>query len=505
MKYLKRLLIPQFLLFLIIPTAFAEITITLPDKDVYNLGEKIAPTISIKEDKPYDGFFSLHIFCDNYDLQYYTILLNLEADFRTQLTVPELPLSKSMTTKCRLKSNFEAIDGENIATAWSSDFFVTDNLNITINEDLEAKPGEDIVISGEIRKQSNKLLSKGEAKISFGNQEGIVDVVSGKFEYPIHLNSDLEAGNMPLLVIVTDRYNNYGDKILNLKVLPIPTRIENNFENDMLMPGDTLKAKIILYGHKDNVINDIKINVKIFDSDETLLAEKDIQSLNYLEFKTEQGQTPGTYFLLSTFEDIKKQSTFEIESVRKIMMNQDGSFVDVENVGNVDYIDEITIILENNDKKYLINKKIDLKPGEKITIDLSKEVPQGTYDIILPEESVEEDATAVDSNNGSESAQDVIGLQNVIEDVPIDDNRNAIKKTADGMSSITGAIVGTAGYIASRPALAATILILIISGTVMRYSWGFIKNRVGGKKEDSTEHIFDDFKFDENEDSKPRH
>ncbi|MDP7476319.1 MAG: hypothetical protein QF655_01635, partial [Candidatus Woesearchaeota archaeon] len=79
MKYLKRLLIPQFLLFLIIPTAFAEITITLPDKDVYNLGEKIAPTISIKEDKPYDSFFSLHIFCDNYDLQYYTILLNLEA------------------------------------------------------------------------------------------------------------------------------------------------------------------------------------------------------------------------------------------------------------------------------------------------------------------------------------------------------------------------------------------------------------------------------------------
>ena len=80
----------------------------------------------------------------------------------------------------------------------------------------------------------------------------------------------------------------------------------------------------------------------------------------------------------------------------------------------------------------------------------------------------------------------------------IDDNRNVVKKAADGMSGITGAVVGAAGYVASRPTLAAIILILIILGTVTRYSWSFIKNKVKGK-EDETEHIFEDFKFDDNE------
>ena len=97
---------------------------------------------------------------------------------------------------------------------------------------------------------------------------------------------------------------------------------------------------------------------------------------------------------------------------------------------------------------------------------------------------------------------EVTGPVNVIQDVAIDDNRNVVKKTADGMALISGAVVGAAGYVASRPTLAAIFLILIILGTVMRYSWGFVKNKIKGQK-DETEHIFEDFKFDENEDNKP--
>ena len=37
-------------------------------------------------------------------------------------------------------------------------------------------------------------------------------------------------------------------------------------------------------------------------------------------------------------------------------MKQEGSFVYVENVGNIGYKDEVTIILESGDEKYLITK-----------------------------------------------------------------------------------------------------------------------------------------------------
>ena len=492
MKYLKGVLILQILFF--IPFAFAEINIDLPEKDVYNLGEKIVPTISIKEDQDYEGFFKINVFCDNYDLQYYTIPLSLEADFRTQLTVPELSLAESMTSKCRLRADFELSDGDRVDNVWSEYFFVTDELNITVDSSLEAKPGEDFIILGQIKKQSNELMPKGKAKISFRNEENEVDVVSGKFEHTIHLEGDVETGNIPLLIVVTDKYGNYGDQILSLKVLPIPTRIENRLENHVLMPGDILKARIILYDHSNKAISGSKVNVKIFDPDENIMAEKDIQNLNYFELKTEKKQKPGIYFLLGTFENIKEQSNFEVDTLKKIIMKQEGNFVYVENVGNVEYKDEITIILESDDKNYPINKKIDLEMEEKITIDLSKEVPQGTYDIILPEESVEEYTL---DNNESEINQVTLGSQNVIQNVEIDDNRNVIKKTVVGMSSITGAVVGAAGYVMSKPLLASTIIVLIILGTITLYSWGFIKNKVRRKK-DEAEHLFEDFKYEDN-------
>ena len=171
-------------------------------------------------------------------------------------------------------------------------------------------------------------------------------------------------------------------------------------------------------------------------------------------------------------------------------MKQEAGIVYIKNIGNVDYDEEVTIILENDGKKYAINKKISLKPKEQIVIDLSKEVPEGNYEITLP---------ALDGSdiNGNAIEESLNTSQNVFSDVPIEDNRNALKKTADGVSAITGAVVGAAGYIASRPALATTILVLIIIGVVLHYSWGFLKDRVSGRKKDSTEQLFKDFKYEE--------
>src|SRR3989338_932452 len=253
MKMLKGAFILQFLFLFIIPVGFAEIIITLQEKDVYNLGEKIVPAVSIKQDQDYDGVFSLNIFCDNYDLQYYTILLNLEAGIRTQVTVPPLPLFSHMIGMCNLKSNFKALDGESIDSALSGAFFVTDGINITMIRDLESKPGEYVVIIGEVRKHSNELLSKGEATISFNNEEAKVEVVSGKFEHTIHLAKDAEAGDTPITTMVRDKYGNYGDAITIFKVISVPTRIENRFEDNILTPGDTLKVRVILYDHTDKI------------------------------------------------------------------------------------------------------------------------------------------------------------------------------------------------------------------------------------------------------------
>ena len=63
------------------------------------------------------------------------------------------------------------------------------------------------------------------------------------------------------------------------------------------------------------------------------------------------------------------------------------------------------------------------------------------------------------------------------------------------MSTITGAVVGATGYVASRPLLATFILIFIILAVVLHYSWGSITKTIKGKSADNTEHLFDDFHY----------
>lgn len=494
MKNLKKASILHFLFLFSLPIAFADMSVTIPEKDIYNLGEKISADLSIKEDEDYDGFFSMSIICDDYNLQYYKIPLSLEAGFRTQLNVPDLFLSEGVNGDCKLKSDFEADNGESIVSVDSEDFLVTGNLEIRMDKILEAKPGENVVIFGEVRKDSNEIFKKGQAEISFKEEEYNINFTSEEFKYTIHLERDAEAGIVPIVVTIKDQYGNYGNKILSLRVSSVAARIENSFWNDILIPGDNLKAQIILYDHGGEIMEG-NIGVKIFGPGDELITEKEVESSDNFEFRVEKDLVPGDYSLVSEFDDIKKQDSFIIEVFRKIIMEQAGNLVHIENVGNVDYEDEVSIALESDGKDYSVNKDIDLSPGEKTIIDLSKGVPEGIYDIVLPEEAVEAD-WAID--DGSE----YISEKNVIEGVSIEDNRDVIKKTTGGISSITGAVAGMADFVASRPALAAFILIFIILGTVMRYSWSFIKNSIKGKK-DETGHIFEDFKFDENEDSKP--
>src|SRR3989338_7653869 len=147
MKYPKRLFALQLLFLLIIPISLAEITLTLPEKDVYNLGEKISPSVSIKEDADYDGLFKMYISCGSYSLQYYRTLLNVISGSRTQVIVQEVQeptLSKAMIGECTLKSDFESIDESTIDSGQSKAFSVTDEVRILIDDKFEAKPGEKI-------------------------------------------------------------------------------------------------------------------------------------------------------------------------------------------------------------------------------------------------------------------------------------------------------------------------------------------------------------------------
>ena len=237
----------------------------------------------------------------------------------------------------------------------------------------------------------------------------------------------------------------------------------------MLIPGEELKAIVTLYDHIGLPIEKSSINVRIFGPAENQLNEAEIESGKEFGMMTHNGLGPGAYYLLSSFGNVRQQSTFTITELRKITMRQEGMLVYVENAGNVDYNDKATIMLEAEGENYLVNKKLELKPGETLAIDLSKEVPSGTYDITLPEEAFEDAAN---------ESQLEFGPANMVK----------------------GVTISTAKIVASKPTLASMILITIILGITAYYSRGFIIGRIR-KKNDSSK-LFKDFKYSKEEEKK---
>jgi hypothetical protein len=478
-----------WLLFLVLsPLAYAEIDLNLQEKETYNLGDKISPQISVKGAENQQGFFSLRIMCTDFNVLYYTLPLSLEAGQRTQLTVPELETFDLMEGTCRLKAAFDANSGAKIDSASSNEFLVTKDLKITTNENLEANPGDEITLEAKVRTASGTSFS-GHAEVHYMNQQQKVEAISGILVHKIKFPYDTAPGFIPVKILVSDQHGNYGEKNLNVEINPIPTKIENQIENSAVTPGDTLRTKVVLYDHNANILDGRNMDVKILDPAENQISEVEVTSSSEFGLVVDNSFPPGEYYIVSVFEDLQQQSAFTVQELRKIAMKQDGNFVHIENAGNVDYDDEVTIVLEN-EKKYLVNKKIRLKPQESMTLDLSKEVPRGTYDMTLPQENYESNA----DNDELETAT-------VIKDVPIEDNRNLLKKTGSGLSGVTGAVISAASIIASKPKLASIALVTIILGVVTYYSRGVILRKVKGKNKNDTEDLFQDYDF-KNENNK---
>lgn len=478
------------LLVLAIPLASAEISITLPQKDVYSLGEGITPEVSVKESQDYNGFFKLNIRCDDYDMQYFAIPLSVEADSRRVVEAPELTLFQHMVGSCRIEAAFDGNDGSNIAKESSDEFEVSDSVKITTQETVDVQPGEVVSIIADISKASGEALT-GNAEIIFNSQTINSEISSGRLDQIVTIPPDMESGEKLLVIRASDEFGNLGEVMVTLNVLQIPTSIENAITSDVLIPGEELKAVITLYDHIGTVIGGSGISVKVFGPDEKQLSEELVESGNGFSLMTHNGMGPGAYYLLSSFENVRQQSIFTITELRKITMRQEGMLVYVENAGNVDYNDKATILLEAEGGNYIVNKKLELKPGEVMAIDLSKEVPSGTYDITLPEEAFQSTA--------NESAE-IFGPPNLIKDVKIEDSRSLAKKSVDGISSVTGAAISTAKIVASKPTLASMILITIILGITAYYSKGFIIGRI--RKKDDSSKLFKDFKYSKEEEKK---
>lgn len=447
-----RLLVPLLILFIFLPFSSASIEIVNKLDDVYNLGDSIDFSIKIIPDINVNALVKLTLKCTEKETSYYIVPVTLEKGKEKSLDAPSIKaFSEGL---CNIRANLESLEGENIDGITSKEFTISNRLELSFTLDkTEVLPGDIIKIEGTANKKGN-AVKDGSIIIILDNKEEQIKLDETKFSYKLKLDEHIKSGEHTIIVKVNDPYRNFNEENVKINVKAIPTTLEFNLNKKEFKPKETLQLTVNLLDQAGDAINE-DVNLKLFKKktlfkDETIIFEGKAEANKEFNFIFNYSTLPYDYVLKSSFGELEKEDIIKILPYQKIAMKIEGSIVFIKNVGNVEYNNEITILLEKEGKSYLVNKKIKLEVGEEIIIDLSKKVPSGNYAVTLPPETVTEEGTA-----------------NVIKNVEIKDTRPLYKK---GLGLITGGIIAGAGLLLSRPKLASSIVIIVILSIVCYYN-----------------------------------
>jgi len=418
-------------LLLVIPIVLADISLDADLKDTYYLGEMIESSFEISLDSKEDILFKLRLNCEDFDLDYFVVLLNLDANKAVKVAPPSLKLNEKMKGECKLDVSLESLEKDKLDSFSSEEFEVVNDIEVILSTDKDSVlPGEVVTLKGVLSKIGSSLT------IAFNGDQEFLDISSEGFTYEIKIPEDIKSGEHLLFVDVNDDFGNMGDANLGITVISMVSSIDFEVNKKVFKPSEIVRVKPKVYDQAGDVL-DKYISVKVGS-----LFSDNVKSGEEIEFTLEASTEPGSYFLVASYEELSAEDIIVVEEVKLLDVVLNGEVVNIKNIGNVRYNDVAELNLFGDERNYFLSKKINLDVGESMQIDLSKEVPTDNYDVDFVVEDKE---------------------IKVGEKVPIEDKRSVFGK-------ITGAVVAVGdGLLARNPIVASIVLILAIVGIVVYF------------------------------------
>ncbi|HLC61258.1 MAG TPA: hypothetical protein VJJ52_07575 [Candidatus Nanoarchaeia archaeon] len=488
-----------YLLFLIsllsIPVSFADISIQT-DQEIYNLRNNIKVSASVLESSNFEGLFKLDIACSNYKLQYFITPISLESNSRTAVSVPELTVTSSMIGSCTIAGTLATTEETVVGKQNSNYFGVTNLLTVLpVNAKIKALPGDTIQVAAVVNEAYGNNVLKAPTKITLDSNVYPVDVADGRLNFDIVVPKNIRSGLHFIEIDSYDLKGNAGSNSIELEITAVPSYVMIEISSDILAPGSKTSIMPLIYDQADDLIND-SLELEMTSPKNDKVFKKLVNGNDKLEYEFSQYAQPGVYKVTATYKNLVSHGSLTIGTIRDVQVKYENESVSIENIGNVPYTEELTFVLQNEIKKYLISKKINIEPGKILFIDLSKEVPGGVYRIILPlkkdinaiQEAINQTARDLSNIADGNSPMQKILAENAI----IHDNRPIYKKITTGISSISASLVGSDGAITQIPWLAPLLFISILLVLLVRYGKkpiAGIYRKIKGKKEDNKEKL----------------
>jgi len=359
----------------------AEIMLSQPQA-IYNLGDSLGVSATIKASQDSSGFFELSLNCENGSQNFYRSPLSLKADEERKIET-SLVLTKSVVLgagNCDLDASF--ID----ESKQSQQFKVSDKVDVSLNVDnLSVDPSKEVIVKGNAKKENNQQV-EGFLELKIENTDiGITQaVVNGSFIANFSFPENAKSGNYILIARVYEKYQgeetNNGEAKTSVFVKKKPTKIEIAVSNQNIKPGEKLIIKPTIY---DQANEDMEgdVGLKFYDSKDKIFFQKVLKSGEEKEIHFETNSTPGYWRVEANALGLNAKRLFYVEELEKANFIIVNDTLTIINIGNVPYKNTVQISINN----ITDTQNVELAVGESISFKL--EAPEGRYKILVTDGS----------------------------------------------------------------------------------------------------------------------
>lgn len=367
------------LLLFLIPIVYADIQLNSLDGERYNLGDRVSFSGYLQEPNAFTGTIEIMSVCGNETKVIFFSLLSLDYNekygFSQDINVDEKP------NTCYFDVVVKGEDGS-IEQEKSSEYIITKELRVEAEADiLTQKPGNDVIISGIIRKANGLRISDGSVALTFNNKVYGTGLSDGAFSYRITLPGDVASGEQVVDIQARDLKGNEGTDQVKFRVISVPEDLDIEIDKEVYLPGDKVLVKISLNDQSNKNIPGSS-TLQLVDSNGNIEMTKIVENGADFEILLNEITLPGTWMIKAESNDFRDNKRFYVEEVKdKEILMQDDKII-IKNIGNVDYNEPIQIDLMGEDEEeFKVIKKTSLKPNQTIMVDLNDEVPGGEYEV----------------------------------------------------------------------------------------------------------------------------
>jgi hypothetical protein len=382
---MKRILI--LLAFVLLLISFVSGEIILGElSEVYNLGDTVSISATIKASNDISGSFNMDLVCKEKEIKFYKNGFSLSYGEELKITpAPSLLLRESIIGDMRGNCKIRAYINEQ--SVLSREFKISNLIKINLGTNQTIfNPGEKIEIEGEAVRENGKFV-EGIVEMNLitdsennktENLTAISTVDKGFFLLNISFPGDLKAGDHLLSLKVYEKIENVitNEGFIDYPIIinQIPTNLEIVLEEKEVEPGTNLKVKTILHDQSGEKISS-KAIITIKNNLNEILKQEEKSTDEFFEYPIEYNEPPAKWEIIAISNKIKSNTNFIIKEKESVDIDIINETLTVENRGNIPYNNTVQIKIGEE----ILDLPLFLKVDETKKYKLS--APDGRYDV----------------------------------------------------------------------------------------------------------------------------